>query len=65
MDKKLKKIVMLNPGKAVKINYETLKKHLSYEDYFYENVLMPVAKDAGLVVSFSGEFVILKPKEEK
>ena len=67
IDEKLSSIISINKGKRVKINYELLKKHLRYEDYFYETVLEPMCKESNVKISFDKEFIILESvlKEEK
>lgn len=53
--------ILLNKN-SIKINYEDLKNHLGYEDYFYDNVIKPAAKENNFDVSFSGKFIIFKKR---
>lgn len=63
MRKELLGAINLNKGKEVKINYESLKNHMRYEDIFYEVYLMPILEELNLEHRFQGEFIIIKKKE--
>lgn len=51
---------MMPIKKSTSMNYEELKNYLKYEDIFYEHILIPVAKENGVTISFSGDKVIFK-----
>lgn len=52
----------VNKGKSFKMNYEDLKNALGYEDYFYNNVIEPTAKEYDFDISFDDIFVVFKKK---
>jgi len=64
MNEKLQNIINMNKGDRVKINYAQLKKHLNYEDMFYELILLPMCEENGVKISFQKEFVVLDNREE-
>ena len=62
----MKKILgALAMNKKIKINYETLKNYLNYEDVFYETVLMPFLQDNSIKHHFSGKYIILEFEDSK
>ena len=54
----------LSGGNEVKINYESLKNFMGFEDIFYDDYLMPTLTEHNLEHRFSGEYIILKQKTE-
>lgn len=44
-------------GPHTKMNYEDLKQALKLEDYFYEHILLPTAKEHGFYISFNGKYI--------
>jgi len=59
---KLLGAININKGKSFKMNYEELKNALGYEDYFYNNVITPIAKEYQFDISFDDKFIIFKKK---
>lgn len=65
MKQGISRILNINKNKKIKINYEVLKKHLRYEDIFYELYLKPICNEHGFEISFDNKFVVLTPKNKK
>lgn len=61
----MKKILgALAMNNKIKINYETLKNYLNYEDIFYETVLMPFLEENHIKHHFSGKYIILELQDK-
>lgn len=56
--------ILSNISPHSKMNYEELKIVLKYEDYFYETILLPVAKKHNYNISFKDKDIYFDKKGE-
>lgn len=64
MDTGRKIINAINLNKRIKVEYETLKNMVGYEDIFYENHLIPFLEANNLEHEFCGKYILLRKKGE-
>lgn len=64
MDTGRKIINAINLNKRIKVEYETLKNMVGYEDIFYENYLIPFLEVNNLEHEFCGKYILLRKKGE-